>query len=309
MQREGYVPLMSRRASNTAVRIAVLSLGVGAAVLALKSFAAVATGSIALFSDALESVVNVATAVATLVAVRLAARPANASLPYGYHKAEYFSAVLIGIFIAVAALVIFQQAWTGFVAPKPFDAEPIGIAVSILATGLNAGWAWWLVRQGRKERSPALVADGRHLWTDVVSTAGVLVGVMLAAATGWGQLDAILAALVGVTILWSGWELIKQSVIGLMDVAVEPAELNRIREIIAANADGALEAHDVRTRRAGKMSYVEFHLVVPGTMSVEVAHTICDTIEAALRAAIADTQVTIHVEPEAKAKHSGIVVL
>ncbi len=309
MLRGGYVPLMSRHASNTAVRIAVLSLGVGAAVLALKSFAAVATGSIALFSDALESVVNVATAVATLVAVRLAARPANASLPYGYHKAEYFSAVLIGIFIAVAALVIFQQAWTGFVAPKPFDAEPIGIAVSILATGLNAGWAWWLVRQGRKERSPALVADGRHLWTDVVSTAGVLVGVMLAAATGWGQLDAILAALVGVTILWSGWELIKQSVIGLMDVAVEPKELNRIREIIAANADGALEAHDVRTRRAGKMSYVEFHLVVPGAMSVEVAHTICDKIEAALRAAIADTQVTIHVEPEAKAKHSGIVVL
>jgi cation diffusion facilitator family transporter len=300
---------MSRNATNTAVRIAVLSLGVGATVLALKSFAALATGSIALFSDALESVVNVATAVATLVAVRLAARPANASLPYGYHKAEYFSAVLIGIFIAVAALLIFQQAWNGFVAPKPFDAEPIGIAVSILATGLNAGWAWWLVRQGRKERSPALVADGRHLWTDVVSTAGVLVGVMLAAATGWGQLDAILAALVGVTILWSGWELIKQSVIGLMDVAVEPAELNRIREIIAANAEGALEAHDVRTRRAGKMSYVEFHLVVPGTMSVEVAHTICDQIEAALRAAIADTQVTIHVEPEAKAKHSGIVVL
>ena len=111
------------------------------------------------------------------------------------------------------------------------------------------------------------------------------------------------------TILWSGWELIKQSVIGLMDVAVEPKELARIREIIAANADGALEAHDVRTRRAGKMSYVEFHLVVPGAMSVEAAHTICDQIESALRAAIADTQVTIHVEPEAKAKHSGIVVL
>ena len=300
---------MSRNATSTAVRIAALSLGVGAAVLALKSFAAAATGSIALFSDALESIVNVATAVATLVAVRLAARPANASLPYGYHKAEYFSAVLIGIFIAVAALVIFQQAWTGFVAPRPFDADPLGIGVSVVATGLNAAWAWWLVRQGRKERSPALVADGRHLWTDVVSTAGVLIGVMLAAVTGWGQLDAILAALVGVTILWSGWELIKQSVIGLMDVAVEPKELARIREIIAANADGALEAHDVRTRRAGKMSYVEFHLVVPGTMSVDAAHTICDQIEGALRAAIADTQVTIHVEPEAKAKHSGIVVL
>ena len=127
--------MMTRPTTNTAVRIAALSLGVGAAVLALKSFAAAATGSIALFSDALESIVNVATAVATLVAVRLAARPASASLPYGYHKAEYFSAVLIGIFIAVAALVIFQQAWTGFVAPRPFDADPIGIGVSVLATG------------------------------------------------------------------------------------------------------------------------------------------------------------------------------
>ena len=157
--------------------------------------------------------------------------------------------------------------------------------------------------------SPALVADGRHLWTDVLSTAGVLVGVLLAAVTGWGQLDAVLAALVGVTILWSGWELIKQSVIGLMDVSVEPKELSRIREIIAANADGAIEAHDVRTRRAGRMTYVEFHLVVPGSMSVDAAHTICDAIEAKVREAMEDTRVTIHVEPEAKAKHSGIVVL
>lgn len=300
---------MLRTQPSIAVRIAALSLVVGVLVLGLKSFAAAATGSIALFSDALESVVNVATAIATLVAVRLAARPANANLPYGYHKAEYFSAVLIGVFIAVAALVIFQQAWTGFLDPRPFDADPVGIAVSIVATTLNAGWAWWLVRRGRKERSPALVADGRHLWTDVLSTAGVLVGVLLAAVTGWGQLDAVLAALVGVTILWSGWELIKQSVIGLMDVSVEPKDLNRIREIIAANADGAIEAHDVRTRRAGRMTYVEFHLVVPGSMSVDAAHTICDAIEAKVREAMEDTRVTIHVEPEAKAKHSGIVVL
>ena len=138
-------------------------------------------------------------------------------------------------------------------------------------------------RTGARQRSPSLSADGRHLVTDVVSTLGVLLGVLLAIATGYAKLDAILAALVGVTILWSGWRLIRESVIGLMDVAVDPKTLRQIREIIAANAEGAIEAHDIRTRQAGKMTFIEFHLVVPGSMSVEAAHAICDHIEAKLR--------------------------
>ncbi len=300
---------MASGSSSIVVRVAIGSLGIGLLVLGLKAFAAWTTGSIALYSDALESIVNVVTAVVTLVAVRLAARPATATLPYGYHKAEYFSAVIVGSFIAVAALVIFREAWLGFVTPRPFRADPLGLGISVVASAINAGWAMWLLRLGRRERSPALTADGRHLMTDVASTAGVLAGVLLAAATGWAQLDAILAALVGLTILWSGWELIKQSVIGLMDVAVEPKALARIREIISANAAGAIEAHDIRTRQAGKMIFVDFHLVVPGTMTVEAAHTICDGIEAKLREAVENAQITIHVEPEAKAKHSGIVVL
>ena len=123
------------------------------------------------------------------------------------------------------------------------------------------------------------------------------------------QLDAVLAALVGLTILWSGWELIRQSVIGLMDVAVDPKELTRIREIISVNADGAIEAHDIRTRQAGRMTFIEFHLVVPGAMAVSVSHDICDQIERALRAEVVDALITIHVEPEAKAKHTGVVVI
>jgi cation diffusion facilitator family transporter len=282
---------------------------VGVVVLALKGFAAYSTGSIALFSDALESVVNVVTAIVALVAVRLAARPADAALPYGYHKAEYFSAVVIGVFIAVAALVIFTEAYRGFVAPRAFVADPVGIGVSVLASAINAVWAYFLLRTGRQERSPSLEADGRHLATDVVSTVGVLIGVLLAVATGYHQLDAVLAAFVALTILWSGWQLIRQSVIGLMDVAVEPAALRTIREIISANAEGAIEAHDIRTRQAGKMIFIDFHLVVPGAMSVAEAHGICDRIEAKLREAVADVQITIHVEPEEKAKHSGIVVV
>ena len=300
---------MGKTNPHIAVRIAFGSLAVGIVVLALKIFAAWATGSIALYSDALESVVNVATAIVALVAVRLAARPANATLPYGYHKAEYFSAVVIGIFIAVAALLIFREAYFGFIAPREFSLDPAGISVSVLATAINAGWAWQLVRLGRREQSPALQADGRHLWTDVFSTAGVLIGVLLAAATGLQQLDAVLAALVGITILWSGWQLVRGSVIGLMDASVEPRLLNRIREIISANADGAIEAHDIRTRQAGQMTFIDFHLVVPGAMSVAEAHTICDAIEARLLEVVERAQVTIHVEPEHKAKHSGIVVV
>lgn len=300
---------MPAPSADAATRLAYGSLAVGIAVLVLKGFAAQATGSIALFSDALESVVNVVTAIVALVAVRLAARPADATLPYGYYKAEYFSAVVIGIFIAVAALVVFVRAYQGFVAPAGFVADPLGLTVSVAASAGNAAWAWMLLRWGRRQKSPALVADGKHLLTDVVSTLGVLAGVLIAAATGWAQLDAILAALVGLTILWSGWQLIRQSVIGLMDVAVEPRTLTMIRELISTNAEGAIEAHDIRTRQAGPMMFIEFHLVVPGAMSVEAAHAICDRIEAKLRQAVDNAQITIHVEPENKAKHSGIVVL
>ena len=295
--------------ANRTLAIAGASLLVGLIVLGLKFLAWYVTGSIALYSDALESVVNVVTAIVALVAVRLAARPADASLPYGYHKAEYFSAVVIGVFIAVAALVIFYEAWRGFFSPRAFVADPTGITLSVLASAFNAAWAWYLIRVGKRERSMSLEADGKHLATDVVSTLGVFIGVLLAVVTGYQQLDAILAALVGLAILWSGWRLIRESVIGLMDVAVDPVTLRTIRDVISANAEGAIEAHDIRTRQAGRTIFIDFHLVVAGTMSVEAAHEICDGIEAKLREAVSNSQITIHVEPEAKAKHSGIVVV
>jgi cation diffusion facilitator family transporter len=293
----------------TITRIAAGSLAVAVIVLALKILVAWWTGSIALYSDALESVVNLATAAVALVAVRLAAKPADAALPYGYYKAEFLSAVVIGVFIAVAALLVFREAWLGFVAPRTIALGPAAIAVSLVASAINAGWAYVLLRQGRTEKSPALSADGRHLMTDVISTIGVLAGVILAALTGYRELDAILAALVGMTILWSGWRLIRDSVIGLMDVAVDPQQLTRLRDVIGESAAGAIEAHDIRTRQAGRMTFIDFHLVVPGTMSVTEAHEICDRIEARLREEVADAQITIHVEPENKAKHSGIVVV
>jgi len=293
------------------MRLAIGSVIVGLAVLALKLVAWRVTGSVALMSDALESVVNVATALAVIVALRVARRPADANHPYGHHKAEFFSAVLEGVLIVLAALFILREAWDGLMSPRALDAPGLGLMVNAGAGLINAGWAWLLIREGRRHRSPALAADGQHLMTDVVSSAGVLAGVALAVATGWWVLDPALAVLVALNILWSGWGVIRGSLSGLMDEAVSDAELDRIRRIIAESAGGetALEAHDLRTRHAGPVTFIEFHLVVPGETTVEAAHALCDRIEAALMGALPDARVTIHVEPEHKAKHSGIVVL
>lgn len=289
--------------------IAAASLLIGLIVLGLKLLAWWTTGSVALYSDALESIVNVVTAIVALIAVRLAQKPADATMPYGYQKAEYLSAVVVGVMIIVAAILIAREAVLGFLEPRTLEAPVQGLIISSVATVINVVWAFVLIRYGRRVRSPALEADGKHLLTDVISTIGVLIGLMLVFATGFAQLDSILAGLVALNILWSGWGVIRDSVGGLMDVAVPPAVQKTIREVIAANADGAIEAHDIRTRQAGKLTFIDFHLVVPGAMTVEDAHEICDCVEAKLRDAVEDVQVTIHVEPENKAKHNGIVVL
>ncbi len=290
-------------------RIAAGSVGISIIVLALKYLAFKLTGSVALYSDALESVVNVGTAVAAVIALRYSAKPADAAHPYGYAKAEYFSAVVVGVLIVVAALSILHEVYYGWLSPRPFDANINGLMVNAGAGVINAIWCAVLLRQGRRARSPALTADGRHLLTDVISSAGVLVGVFLAANTGFERLDLILAGLVALNILWSGWTVLKESVGGLMDQAVPAETLGRIRVRIAEEASGAIEAHDLRTRQAGRMTFVDFHLVVPGDMAVSEAHAICDRIEDALEAEVTDILVTIHVEPEAKAKHAGIPVL
>ncbi len=291
------------------VGLAVGSLVVGTVVLGLKYVAYLMTGSIALYSDALESIVNVATAVAALVAVRLAMQPADANHPYGHHKAEYFSAVLEGVLIIVAALLILHEAYKGFQTPRTLDAPLTGLLVNGLASVINGVWCWILIDRGRRHRSPALVADGRHLLTDVVSSIGVTLGVLLALVTGWSILDPLLAALVAVNILWSGWTVMKESLGGLMDEAVAADTLADIRQVISANAQGAIEAHDVRTRHAGRMTFIDFHLVVPAKMTVVDAHEICDRIEAALKEKVSESLITIHVEPEHKAKHAGVLVL
>ena len=287
------------------IRLASGSIVVAVVVLALKFYAFRITGSIALYSDALESIINVATAIGAFFAIRLAAVPPDANHPYGHHKAEYLSAVLEGALIIVAALSILHAAYTGLTQPKALTAPLDGILVNGAASVVNAGWCFVLFRFGRRWRSPALIADGRHLWTDVLSSIGVILGLCLVPLTGWLQLDAILAALVAGNILWSGWRLMRESIGGLMDETAPEATVTRVREVISHHAEGALEAHDLRTRHAGRMIFLDFHLVVPGSMTVGESHALCDRIEQALREGIEDIVITIHVEPEEKAKHPG----
>jgi len=297
-----------RSSIPVSLRIAAGSLAVSVAVLAIKFGAYLLTGSVALYSDALESIINVLTAAAAIVAIRSAARPPDAEHPYGHDKAEYLSAVMVGTLIVVAGLAILWEAYGAVLAPKPIDAPWTGVAVNAVATIINAVWSRVLLRQGRKHRSAALVADGKHLLADVITSLGVVVGVAVAVLTGIDVLDAAIAVLVALHVLRSGWGVIRENASGLLDESVPAEELARIREVISRDAGEAIEIHDLRTRHAGRTIFIDFHLVVPGSMSVEQSHEICDRLEAALQKAFDGAVVMIHVEPEHEAKQASAIV-
>jgi cation diffusion facilitator family transporter len=286
-------------------RFALGSIALGCLVLGLKSLAWWVTGSAALYSDALESIVNVAASAVALGALRFAARPADANHPYGHDKAEFFSAVIEGVMIVIAALSIFDEAWHAWHAPRTFNLAAQGLVLSAVATLINGVWAWVLMRAGKRLRSATLHADGRHLISDVVTSCGVAVGFGLTVLTGFVKLDAVTAAATGVYVLWSGAVLIRGSVGGLMDMAPDAEVLRRINELIAESGTGSIEVHDLRAREAGRLTFLDFHLVVPGQMSVRESHAICDRIETALKAEMAHLAITIHVEPEDKAKRQS----
>ncbi len=282
---------------STLYRLALGSIAIGLVVLGLKFLAWKLTGSVALYSDALESIINVATAIAAFVAIRVSAIPADDNHPYGHTKAEYLSAVLEGVLIILAALAILREAWQGFITPQPIDAPVLGLAISGVAMFINLAWGMLLIRRGKRLRSPALVADGQHLMTDVWTSVGVIGGVALVAVTGWTRLDPAIAALVALNILWAGWKIMQDSVAGLMDTALPPEDVARIEAAIAATRGPTSDIHTLRTRHAGRLTFIDFNLRVPGTMSVDDSHAVCDDLEAALRREFPESSITIHVEP------------
>lgn len=285
---------------------AKISVGVAVLVLALKTVAWRVTGSVALGSDAMESIVNVAAALAMWAAVRVAKRPPDADHPFGHGKAEYLSAVLEGVLVLVAAVEIAREAIPRVMHPVVAASLGVGVAFSFGASALNGALGLYLLREGRKSRSPALHADGVHVLTDVATSAGVLVGVGLARLSGWWALDAILALIVAAQIVWAGYGLVRRSVGGLMDETLDPAEAQTLRTLIEATArgGGAVEIHGFRMRSAGSGIFCDLHLVVPGVMSVSAAHALCDEVERAVAKDHPHVDVTIHVEPESLAERA-----
>ena len=281
---------------------ASINIAVAAVVMAVKYSAFLVSGSVALYSDALESTVNVFTAIAALVAITISAKPADSDHPFGHHKAEFFAAIFEGAMIIVAALLILSKTYAALWEGLPLQSPGLGLAINAVAGVINAVWAAALIDRGRTWRSPALEADGWHLVTDVVTSIGVLVGLTLAILTGWHILDPLLAAAMALNILWTGYKISLDSMSRLLDQAASPEIENRIRDVIEANGGGALQAHDIRTRQAGRALFIEFHLVVPGSMSVHDAHVICDNIETAIEREIEGSEAVIHVEPDHKVK-------
>jgi cation diffusion facilitator family transporter len=293
----GDVPARALRASR-------LSLVAGGLLLLVKAAAWWQTQSVALLADALESIVNVAAAAAAVYAVSLARRPPDARHPFGHTKAEYLSAVLEGTLVLIAAAMIVQQSWPRLVAPQAVGSLSEGLLLAALAGIANAALAAYLQRAGTADRSPALRASAAHLWGDVVTTAAVIGGLLAARATGWWRLDPLIGLLVGANVVRLGIGVLRDSMGGLMDEALPRQDLERLESIIRREMGGALQFHDLRTRRAGPGRFVELHLVVPGAMRVDEAHQICDRIEAAIGRELPGTAAVVHVEPEAELQRS-----
>ncbi len=288
------VPATGRRDLSA---FAWLSIAAAILTIGLKAGAWALTGSVGLLSDAAESVVNLVAAVVALIALKVAARPADKNHHFGHSKAEYFSAAVEGVMIFVAAVFILISATYRFVHPAPLEQLGIGIAISVVASAINGAVAFVLLRAGRQHRSATLTADGKHLLTDVWTSAGVVLGVGLVALTGWERLDPIVAFAVGVNIIVTGWKLLAESVAGLMDVSWSKEDNARLAEVVRGHLSDDVDVHALRTREAGHARYVEMHVLVPGEWTVLAGHDVVEEIEQAVMAEFEGCQVTIHLEP------------
>jgi cation diffusion facilitator family transporter len=279
-------------------RYAWLSVAAAVATIALKALAWWLTGSVGLLSDALESLVNLAAALLALSMLRLAASPPDAEHPYGFSKAEYFSAGIEGALIALAAAGIIWAALPRLIEPQPLDMPFAGLALTAIATAINFGVALVLLRAGRQHHSITLEADGRHLMTDVWTSTAVFVGVTLVFVTGWLRLDPLVALAVSVHILWTGFGLVRRSVSGLLDPAISADDQNEVTKLFAEYSRRyGVSFHALRTRQAGARRFVSFHLLVPDAWTVAQAHQLSEEIEARMRAMVPNSAIFTHIEP------------
>ena len=278
-------------------RFAWLSIAAALLTIGLKTTAWWVTGSVGLLSDAAESLVNLVAAIVALVALTVALKPPDKNHHYGHSKAEYFSAAVEGLMIFVAAAVILVASVERFLNPVPLENVGLGLGVSVVASVVNGVVAWVLIRAGRRHRSITLTADGKHLLTDVWTSVGVVVGVLLVWLTGWDRLDPVVAFAVGVNILVTGWGLIASSTAGLMDVSLPKEDNARIEAILEGFTGDTVQFHAVRTRESGHRRFMEMHLLVPGAWSVQQGHDLAEDVTLALLAEFPDLRVMCHLEP------------
>lgn len=274
-----------------------LSVAVALATIALKAGAWWLTGSVGLLSDALESLVNLAGAVFALAMVTVATQPPDDDHPYGHHKAEYFSSGFEGTLILVAALAIMVAAVQRLLAPQPLESLGIGLALSMVSSAMNGVLAWAMMRKAREHRSVALEADARHLFTDVWTSAGVLVGLLAVQATGWLWLDPAVALAVAANIAREGYRLIRRSVDGLMDLAVEPEVRSQIERTLAQFSHQTIRFDHVTTRRAGQRRFVDLHMHLPSGWTLGRAAALRGSVELALMSAVPGLRATIQLLP------------
>lgn len=278
-------------------RFAMLSLAAAVATIALKMFAWRVTGSVGLLSDAMESVVNVVAAAATLWLLYLSARPPDDRYAYGYSKAEYFASAFEGALILAAAVAIAWAAVARLLQPAPIEQIPLGLAVSLVATAINLVVGRLLLRAARRYDSIALEADARHLMADVWTSVGVVVAVLAVAVTGWSWLDPVIALAVAVNIVFTGVSLLRRSAFGLMDQALPPERVRTIDTVLDRFRSDEVEFHAIRTRAAAGRSFVSMHILVPGAWTVQRGHDLAERLEREVAAAVPGTTAFTHIEP------------
>ena len=278
-------------------KFAWLSIVAAILTIALKTGAWALTDSVGLLSDAAESTVNLVAAVVALIALTVAARPATERFLYGRAKAEYFSAAVEGLMIFVAAAVIMVTAVERFINPRPLENLGLGLVIVVIASLINGGVAVVLLRAGKAHNSITLRADGKHLMTDVITSAGVLLGVALVALTGWERLDPLIAFAVGVNIIVTGSGLLGESVSGLLDKALPDEDHEIITEVLRRRTDGTVTFHGLQTREAGQQKYMNVHVLVPDEWTVKRGHDYIEELEDELHGCLPDLTVLTHLEP------------
>lgn len=282
---------------DSLTRFAWLSIAAAIVTIILKATAYLLTDSVGLLSDAVESLVNLAGGIMALLMLKVAARPADEDHAYGHSKAEYFSSGVEGTLILLAAGSIAYTAAFRLLHPKPLEQVGVGLAVSVAASAINLIVALVILRAGKRGRSITLEANAHHLLTDVWTSVGVVAAIALVALTGWQWLDPVVALLVAANIVWTGTGIVRRSVAGLMDAALAPADLEKVRAVLRSHETAGAQFHNLRTRQAGARKFINFDVLVPGLWTVQQGHDLVELIEAEIRARVPDSTIFTHLEP------------